>query len=354
MMNAQLLNRLSQSKQDLIESFLNSNHHNFEMAACVQKEFEQVGMDQNRSLKIVSGPNELRNILSDTLPSNNSNRDLIDKLTEHKIRKAQSSLKHFKDHIESESLQEMRKMIFWDLNFQLAQAVYSQISSSSVFSSLHSDFPGLATGGFSFEDADWVGFYEMVGKIFNLPSIAENTSFGFLVNGGFACFLYGQTNFLLKRPISICRNQNLVLHCESGPAVRWEDGTCLYFWNGIEVSEKLIELPETVTKEDILTETNVEVRRCYQEALGSEKFATLLGLTPIDTKKDRFGNTMILYKTTEKDRLIGEHIHFAKVICPTTGRNYFLCVPSKISSVDEAVAWTFGKKAKEYKPERET
>jgi len=352
-MKTALLNRLSESKKVLIDRLLDACDDSFEMAACFQEEYRNADINSKRSLKIVTGPNELRHFLNRESPSGN-NRNLIDKMSEHRIRKAQSYLDDFKQKIKPEQHRELRKMIFWDLNFQLSQAIYGQISSSSIFSSLYSDFVGLASAGHSFEDADWLGFYEIIDQNFNLEREGESASFRFLINGGFTCFLYGDTNFILKKPKLICRNQNLVLHCEDGPAVKWEDGTCLYFWNGIEVHRKLIELPETITKEDILTERNVEVRRCYQEALGSERFANLLGLTPIDNKSDQFGNAMTLYRTTEKDRLIGEYIHFAKVICPTTGRNYFLCVPPKISSVDEAVAWTFGKKAREYKPERET
>ena len=44
-----------------------------------------------------------------------------------------------------------------------------------------------------------------------------------------------------------------------------------------------------------------------------------------------------------------------KVICPSTGRNYFLRVPPTIARADDAVAWTFGfDLAKECKPVMET
>jgi len=352
-MDAYLLNKLSKAKKDHIEFLLESPQDDFELAACFQKKFQKHGEQTNRKLKIADGPDSLRAMLASCETSVGC-RPIVDRLVEQRMKEAQSCLESFKKLVDSEDIAQLRQMIFWDLNFQLSQAIYTQIMQSSVFSKLNSEFSGLMTGGYSFEDSDWLCFYKLMDEHFGLDTQTTDLNFNFLASGGFGCFFYGQTNIILKRPIVIRRNQNLVLHCEDGPAVRWADGTSLYFWNGIEVTEKLIAYPETITREDILGEQNVEVRRCYQEALGSEKFASLLGLVALDQKKDRFGNTMTLYKTVEKDKLIGEHIHFAKVICPTTGRNYFLCVPPKISSVDEAVAWTFGKSVKEYKPERET
>jgi len=352
-MEPSILNKLTKAKGELIKTLLSPGVDDFELAASYSNCFKHIEGFSQRSLKVAHGPKELREILL-SCDASAKNKTLTDTLWSDRISEAQHCLKEFKETIPRNDAKDLRKMIFWDLNFQLSQAVYGQICNSGIFKKLYSDFPGLQDGGYSMDDADWLGFYKIIGDFFQPAEQYQSHGYDFLLNGGFCCFLFGETSIILKKPVRISRNQNLVLHCENAPAVEWEDGTSLYFWNGIEVSEKLISSPDNVTKEDILSEQNVEVRRCYQEALGSEKFAGLLGLISIDEKKDRFGNTMTLYKTVEKDKLIGEHIHFAKVICPTTGRNYFLCVPPKISSVDEAVAWTFGKSAKDYKPERET
>ena len=352
-MDSHLLNKLSKAKNDHLEFLLGDSQDEFELAACFQKEFDKQGEQANRNLKIADGPDSLRGILAKCDKSEGC-RPIVDRLAEQRIKEAQSCLQSFKKLLDSKDIAQLRQMIFWDLNFQLSQAIYAQIMESSIFSKLNSEFSGLMTGGYSFEDSDWLCFYKLMDEYLGLNIHSIDLNFNFLANGGFACFFYGKTNIILKRPVIIQRNQNLVLHCEDGPAVKWADGTSLYFWNGVEVSEKLINYPKSITRDDILAQKNVEVRRCYQEVLGSELFANLLGLIPIDRKTDRFGNGMVLYRTLDKDKLIGEHIHFAQVICPSTGRNYFLCVPPKISSVDEAVAWTFGKSVKDYKPERET
>lgn len=352
-MELDILNRLSHSKKALINGLLDSHKEDFELAVAFLKTIEKSPELSNRSLKVANGPTELRSLLLAST-AEKENRSVLDEFNEIRMHDALCHLNRFKSKIDVEQGSELRKMIFWDLNFQLSQAVYRQISNSTVMRRITVDFPNAINSGFSFDDADWLGFYKIVEQSFSSENSSNYSGLNFLQSGGFDNFLVGESTIILRKPIEIRRNQNLVLHSENGPAVKWKDGTDLFFWNGIEVCEDLILNPESITKEVILSEQNVEVRRCYQEVLGSERFANLLGLTCIDQKNDRFGNTMVLYRTTDKDRLIGEYIHFAKVICPSTGRSYFLCVPPKISTVDEAVAWTFGKTAKEYKPEWET
>ncbi len=352
-MDTHFLNRLSEAKSDLILNFLSKEQDDFELAASYLKTIERLPLLSERKLKIARGPAELKTLLQKT-EAENYNKSLTDELSEVRVSHALDLLNAFKAQIGDDEAEELRKMIFWDLNFQLSQAVYGLICETKLFQQISRDFPKLTRCGYSFNDADWLGFYKVYNDVAQTQSEKNTSAYDFLMSGGFDCFFYGDCTIILRKPSRIKRNQNLVLHCEDGPAVEWKDGTKLYYWNGIEVTEDLIMRPESVTREDILSEQNVEVRRCYQEALGSERFANLLGLTAIDEKQDRYGNTMILYRTRYKDKLIGEYIHFAKVIFPSTGRNYFLCVPPKISNVEEAVAWTFGKRAKEYKPERET
>ena len=142
------------------------------------------------------------------------------------------------------------------------------------------------------------------------------------------------------------------LHNEEGPALSW-DGLKLYYWRGIPVPEKLIESPEEVSRADIDRYQNAEVRRCFQEALGGERFAALFDLEMIDSDFDLQGNKQFLYRSREVDPVAKEYLQFAKVTCPSTHRNYFLCVPPDIKDVWQAVAWTFSKEKEDYRPSRE-
>ena len=52
---------------------------------------------------------------------------------------------------------------------------------------------------------------------------------------------------------------------------------------------------------------------------------------------------MKLYKTEEKDNIINDYIYYLNVICPSTKREYYLCVP-ECKNVWEAKSWTFQNK----------
>ncbi|MCI2436958.1 hypothetical protein LM603_06775, partial [Candidatus Acetothermia bacterium] len=52
--------------------------------------------------------------------------------------------------------------------------------------------------------------------------------------------------------------------------------------------------------------------------------------------------------------LPGDELTVVEVVCPSTGRKYFLCVPGWLQTVRQAVAWTFGLSAEQYEPVSET
>jgi len=204
-----------------------------------------------------------------------------------------------------------------------------------------------------YRDLPWLQFF-IGNKLEGETSSAKLTSFEKLVSSGvFHCILYEKLVLYCPFPSKLLVNERGLLHNEDGPAASWKGKFNLYFWNGVEVSKQLIEHPENITAEDVMRETNAERRRCIQEKLGSEAFASLLHLQEIDRDVDLKGNQQILYRTDEKDEVANEHIQFAQVVCPTTGRIYFLCVPPDIRNVWDAVAWTFGKTAESYKPDVE-
>jgi hypothetical protein len=203
-------------------------------------------------------------------------------------------------------------------------------------------------------DFDWVGFYSILREAIQLHIPVPGFYEDFIMRGGYCIHAFNSFAVIVLRPTIISRNENLVLHAERGPALRWADGVSYYFWNGVRVPEKLIEAAHSVGYDDIVSEANAEVRRCYQEILGSERFANILGIESIDIKTDRAGNELVLYRTRDIDKIAGDHLYFAKVICPSTARTYFLCVPPQIRSAEEAVAWTFGKSPGDYLPIIET
>lgn len=159
--------------------------------------------------------------------------------------------------------------------------------------------------------------------------------------------LFENVCIVSENPVKICWEDDS-LHNSTGKSVEYADGWGIYTWHGVPVSEKTILYPEEITREDIMKETNLDVRRCMQEKLGG-RYAQVLGIDIIDRDGD-----YILYKTKKRDGLIRDFLKFIEVTCPSTGRKYLLGVPPGIRSCKAAVAWTFEKTAEDYKPLIET
>jgi len=58
------------------------------------------------------------------------------------------------------------------------------------------------------------------------------------------------------------------LHCEHGPALRWRDGSGLYFWHGLQVPARVVMQPETLTIDYVFQAHNPVRRRLIIERMG--------------------------------------------------------------------------------------
>jgi hypothetical protein len=145
---------------------------------------------------------------------------------------------------------------------------------------------------------------------------------------------------VMAMPEKVNIDTNKRLHSETSCAVSWKDGYEIYAWHGLIIPKEWIENKKSITKEIIAQEGNAERRRCIQEILGGEAYLSLLDVSEVDKDFDAQGNEMILYQTKKVDEAANEHIYYLKVTCPSTGRNYFLCVPES-KNVWDAKAWTF-------------
>ena len=130
------------------------------------------------------------------------------------------------------------------------------------------------------------------------------------------------------------------------------DGTLkkneIYIRN-VHIPPKINNLIQTrqLTSKDILEITNAGIRRVCLEELGYARFLAQVNHQIIE-KEGEYELVRIDWHERE------EPICLVKVKCPSTGAFYTLRVPPNIQTVKEAVAWTFGLKANEYSPEKET
>ncbi len=81
---------------------------------------------------------------------------------------------------------------------------------------------------------------------------------------------------MCERPSVLSRNERNVLHCEDGPAIAFRDGHPGWYWDGLEVTQQIIEAPHTLTLEQIegMTEntdvqTVAQERWCHEDGSGA-------------------------------------------------------------------------------------
>ncbi len=232
----------------------------------------------------------------------------------------------------------------------------------------------------SVSDFGWVAFYDFFSQIKDEDGdpILDNADFNMyrelMRKGGIYdivccdkyCFICGMPEYIKRFPNSDR------LHSEDSPAIRWSDDFKVYFWNGIEVPEQLIMHPETIDKAYIMAETNPEKRRCIMERLGDGVFAERLGVVELDSDTEYSKVPIVedggkvsgfkteehkitLLRTEDKDTVAEDYIYFVRVVCPSTGRTYYLTIDSAFTKRDNkwdvwtAVSWTFKQDRDVYK-----
>src|SRR5262249_42507409 len=152
---------------------------------------------------------------------------------------------------------------------------------------------------------------------------------------------------LVRRPRLLALDEEGRPHSATGRCVEYHDGWGFWAWHGVEGAAKVILSPAELTRDDFLSERNVEVRRVIQERMGA-RFVPEIGGTFLDSSAHG-----VLYQIDmpgDPDRVA----RYLQVQDPSTGREYYLRVPPDVATAAEALAWTFGLSPEEYRPAGES
>ena len=103
----------------------------------------------------------------------------------------------------------------------------------------------------------------------------------------------------------------------------------------------------------VLAESNAEVKRKLIEAMGADRLFSQVKAVVAHQDIDGCNNPRQLVRFQLADTETG-YLQAVRVVCPTTGRVYYLGVPPTVKTCQEAVASTFGIKPDEYHPDRES
>jgi hypothetical protein len=202
----------------------------------------------------------------------------------------------------------------------------------------------LNEAGYGSHDASWISFLDYFDQVCGLD-LKELEGLRELSQCCGWWWPFHKVVILTELPREIHIDNENRLHHESRMAISYPDGFGVYVWHGIRVPERLILDPDSYTAEEIINESNAEVRRCMTEKLGLEK------LLEVATKihRDKFGT---LYEIELQG---DENIKFVQVVNSTPEKDgrrkeYQLRVPTNIKTAHEAVAWTFDTTPEEYNP----
>lgn len=172
--------------------------------------------------------------------------------------------------------------------------------------------------------------------------------------------------YVSERPVAITVDAQGRLHSTSGAALAYEDGEEVHAYHNIVVPKRIIEEPLSITAEEVLAETNQEIRRAMVAMMGAERFVKISG-----AKKVHEDDCGVLYRLPIPG---DEDVVIVKVVNSTpepdgSYRDYFLRVnpelrpllddnrqgePQKILTARGAVASTFGLTADAWLPNVET
>jgi hypothetical protein len=122
-------------------------------------------------------------------------------------------------------------------------------------------------------------------------------------------------------------------------------------WRGVAVSAQVAFFAETLAADQILGESNAEVRRVMIERVGFERLLQRVKAEVVHEDRDAGGQRQLLRVRLKDD----EDLVCVSVRCPSTGRHYIIRVPPGMRTCHQAVAWTAGfDNADDYRPIAET
>ena len=197
----------------------------------------------------------------------------------------------------------------------------------------------------------WVSFYDYFTRIGVINHEDFNQYKDIIQSNVFETFEFENAVFAVQPPSEINRNENGQLHCVSGHALAFKDGSKFYYINGREIDKELID--GEITKERFLTEENEDIRGAIfeiVEAKGEGSMMDLLEAYEYATETIHHANgeeeVLTLYRTKEtfaelQDIKGNEDVPLCwlRLVCPSTGQNYLISTDASFTTPTEAAKY---------------
>ncbi len=224
------------------------------------------------------------------------------------------------------------------LSSQLSSQLYSQLSSQldSQLSSMKKEY--FYNSNFNWYWAGYYGFYEYVLNELLPKKRKDFKLFTQYLNHSkeiHYMFPFKDIVFLPDFPKTITVNGRGQLNSQDKPALLYRDTYALYSSNGVRVTKEFCETkPQNFTKDQILKETNADVRREIIRKVGIDRVATLLDFKVIDKHES--------YELITFDIGDGRIRPYLKMVNPSIGVTHIEGVRPEITTVKDAIAYRNG------------
>ena len=247
------------------------------------------------------------------------------------------------DQLSSQLWGQLRGQLWGQLWGQLSEQLWGQLS-EQLWGQLREH---LWLAFSSWHDAFWMALYTVASPAAGLPLDPLLDALADLTTMVGCWWPLDGAVVLAERPTIIQRDGQGRLHSTTGPALEWADGHTLHAVGGVRVDADIVERPETITVERILTHDNAEQRRVMIDLRGWDWFTTAADLRLVDEAPDpgNTGETIALYDLPEQ--VYDEPVRV--LLCTNasperdgTRRRFGLTVPADCTTAVGAAAWTFG------------
>jgi len=207
--------------------------------------------------------------------------------------------------------------------------------------------------GYGQHDANWIGFHDFFREETGLIKQTDKLQGLTTITKSAGWFLpHENICWISERHCTVHQDGQHRIHCENGPAIAYPDGWAMYAIHGVRVPWDIIEQPDSITVERIDAEQNAEVRRVMMERYGLARYLDDSGAVLLDTDETSLADPIQLYR---KEIPGDEPLVMLRMLNSTpepdqSRRTYTLRVPPDMTKALDAMAWTFGMEAKDYRP----
>jgi hypothetical protein len=149
-------------------------------------------------------------------------------------------------------------------------------------------------------------------------------------------WVYEGKSFVVRNPVEINLDSQNRPHSYNKPSILFANGDCICHFSGIKVPMKYVKA-KTFTKNEILSEANVDIRREMVAKIGILEAEKVLGANSVDKLKTSFGGEYELLMIDYKGN--GTQRPYLKMKNPSIKAYHIEGVGESVKTVNDAVKY---------------